>query len=133
MESHKTATQDKKLSRTDNSKVLSELSSSQDDANFDSGADCSYKSGEISVTNISSSEHLSSHSITDRHSKTDQHYSGLDSGIEVNYETSYTESAEISSEKCFKSFESPQSVFEPTIKEKLQWQDLFSQDKDGDT
>lgn len=131
MESHKTATQDKKLSRTDNSKVLSELSSSQDDANFDSGADCSYKSGEISATNISSSEHLSSHSITDRHSKTDQHYSGLDSGIEVN--STYSESAEISSEKSFKSFESPQSVFEPTIKGKLQWQDLFSQDKDGDT
>lgn len=128
MESQLTTSQNKKLSKTENPKVLSEISNSQDDANFDSGADCSYKSGEISATNITSSEHLSSHSsITDQKSKTDQHYR-FDSGLEADCETTLTESAEFSSKENFKSFE-----FEsPTIKD-IQWRDLFSQDKDGDT
>lgn len=130
MESQQTATHDKKLSKTENPKILSEISSSQDDANFDSGADCSYKSGEISATNITSSESLSSHSsITDQKSKTDQHYR-FDSGLEADCESTLTESAEFSSKENFKSFESPQSIFS---QKEIQWRDLFSQDKDGDT
>ena len=131
MESKQVSTQEKRLSKTEKAKTLDEMSDSQGDScislNFDSAADCSYKSEEISATNIISKENLSSHNISDQQSKTEQHLT-FDSGLEPDCPPPLNESAENLSEEFCKSFESP-----PPKLNKLQWRDIFSQDKDGDT
>lgn len=109
------------------------LSSESDSSvNFDSAADCSYKSGEISLTHISSSEQLSNFSLTDsdfQPSKTDQNLR-FDSGLEADCISSpLSESGYFLSEESSK----PLQSLTAAENKKLQWQDIFVQDKDGDT
>lgn len=130
----KTIKQEKTFSKDENRKSLDKTLSSESDScisiNFDSAADCSYKSGEISATHTASSEQFSS-LISDSNlqlSKTDQNLR-FDSGLVADCASPLSESADFLSEEICKPLESPT----PRINEKLQWQDIYTQDKDGDT
>lgn len=133
MESKLTFTQEKSISKGEYPKSHAKTLSSETDScisdNFDSAADCSYKSGEISATHITLSGQLSNLSISDsglEQTKTDQNLI-FDSGLEADCTSPITESGDLLSE------ESLIPLKLPRLNEKLQWQDFFLRDKDGDT
>lgn len=134
MEPHKSIKQDKPTSviKEDKASMKNSEGDSSISITFDSAADCSYKSGEIS-THITSSEQLSNLSLSDsgyQQSKTDQNLR-FDSGLEADIISPSSESGYWSG----KLPESSKPLLSPTSKlsEKLQWKDIFTQDKDGDT
>lgn len=98
---------------------------------FDSASDCSYKSSEI-CTHSTSTDQLSSSSITDalsKESKSDQTLR-FDSGLGADCTSPLSETGGyFLSEEISKPPPSPTTI----SNKQLQWKDIFSQDKDGDT
>ncbi|XP_035223456.1 NF-kappa-B inhibitor cactus-like, partial [Stegodyphus dumicola] len=124
------------LSAEDKRKVMAKILSSETDScismTFDSVSDCGYKSGEISSTLSSTSENISSLTPSEsglQPSKSEQNT--CDSGFITD---ANTDAFSPLSSDCY-SFDSCQvfSGDSPQKSTKLLWQDVFSQDKDGDT
>ncbi|XP_054711647.1 NF-kappa-B inhibitor cactus-like [Uloborus diversus] len=95
---------------------------------FDSAVDCSYKSDEISLTRTSTTENISSLSISDCSvfSKSDLRF---DSGLGTDCISPLT------SESCLAPEEVSKEITTETYDKnrKLTWKDIFTPDKDGDT
>ncbi|GFS44274.1 hypothetical protein TNIN_485201 [Trichonephila inaurata madagascariensis] len=117
-------------------KSESKTSSSETDSSisltFDSTSDCGYKSGEITSSRISTSEYISGCSISDSNlppQKLDQSVT-YDSGLVSDCFSPSTESVSIE-----KSEPLEKSTYDEKldVKEKYLLEDIFSQDKDGDT
>lgn len=132
MESKKSVMQGKTSPSEDNKNIYAK--NPEEDSSisitFDSASDCSYKSGEI-IANLTSTEQLSNLSLSDDSSKqlkSDQ-ITGFDSGFIADSISPLSECGYCLKEESSKLLTSPTSK----VNEKLQWHDIFTQDKDGDT
>lgn len=126
----------KKLLMEDKIKSESKTSSSETDSSisltFDSTSDCGYKSGEITSSHTSTSEYISGCSISDSNllpQKLDQSVT-YDSGL---VSDCFSPSTEIVSIEKSESLEKSTYDEKLNAKEKYLLEDIFSQDKDGDT